>query len=123
MQIVALLLSAAVVGLGAIGVASPSHLLAIVGRFQSPGGIYAATAIRLVFGLALFLAAPSTRAPGALQLIGIVIMVAGLITPTVGLERFRRLLEWWSAQGSGFIRAWAAFALAFGLYLVYALVA
>ena len=123
MQFVAIILSAVVAGLGVVGMASPSHLLAIVGRFQNPTGLYVATAIRLVLGLALFLSAPDSRAPEVLQLLGIVIMVAGLITPMVGLERFRRLLDWWSAQGYGFIRVWAALALAFGFYLIYALMA
>jgi hypothetical protein len=123
MAIVAMILSAAVVGMGAIGVVSPARLLEIVRRFQTPSGIYAATGIRLVLGLALFLAAPGSRAPAVLEILGIVTMVAGLITPMFGLERFRRLLEWWSAQSSGFIRAWAACAMALGLFLVYALAA
>ena len=123
MQTVAIILSAVVAGMGVVGVASPAQLLAIVRKFQTPNGLYAAMGIRLVLGLALFLAAPGSRAPGVLQILGIVIMVAGLITPMFGLERFRRLLDWWSAQGLGFIRVWAACAMAFGLYLIYALVA
>jgi hypothetical protein len=121
MAILAILLSAAVAGMGVVGIVSPARLLEIVGKFQTPRGIYAATAIRLVLGVALFLAAPGSRAPALLEILGIVIMVAGLITPVFGLERFRRILDWWSAQGSGFIRAWALCAVAFGAYLVYAL--
>ena len=120
MTFVALILSLAVAGLGAVGVASPSHLLAIVRRFQTPAGLYVAMAIRLVLGLALFLAAPASRAPDLLRILGIVIMVAGFITPLLGLERFRRLLDSWVTRGSGFIRSWAACAMAAGLLLAYA---
>jgi len=123
MTFVALVLSLAVAVLGAIGVASPSRLLAVVRRFQTPAGLYVAMIIRLALGLALFLAAPASRAPDLLRVLGIVIMVAGLITPLFGIERFRRLLDWWAAHGPGFIRLWAACALAFGLLLAYALVA
>lgn len=123
MAIIAIILSSAVAGMGVLGLASPTTLLAVVRRFQSPSGLYAAMAIRLVLGLALFMAAPGSRAPGVLQVLGIVTMVAGLITPIFGLERFRRLLDWWAAQGAGFIRIWAAFATAFGVYLIYALAA
>jgi hypothetical protein len=123
MATVAILLSAALAGMGAVGIVSPARLLEIARRFQTPSGIYAATGVRLVLGLALFLAAPGSRAPAVLEVLGIVIMVAGLITPMFGLERFRRILDWWSAQGPGFLRAWAACVMAFGLYLIYALAA
>lgn len=121
MTTVAIILSAAVAVLGVVGIASPGQLLAIVKRFQTPNGLYAAMVIRLVFGLALFLAASGSREPEVLRILGIVIMVSGLITPAFGLERFRRLLDWWSAHGPGFIRAWAFFAMALGVYLIYAL--
>ena len=64
---------------------------------------------------ALGIASPS-------RLLGVVIIVIGGITPFFGLERFRRLLDWWSAQGSAFVRGWAVLALLFGLSLAYALV-
>jgi hypothetical protein len=121
MSFVALAFSLALAALGAVGVVSPPRLLGIVERFQSQSGIYAATAIRVAVGFALFLAAPASRAPGAIELLGIIVIAAGLITPWVGLERFRRLLGWWSAQGTGFVRAWGAAALVFGLLVAYAL--
>ena len=46
----------------------------------------------------------------------------GVVTLFFGLERFRSLLDWWSAQGSAFIRGWAVLALVFGLSLAYAIV-
>jgi uncharacterized membrane protein YidH (DUF202 family) len=118
----ALLLSLLIAALGALGVASPSRLLGLVRYLQTPAGLYVAAALRLVLGLALFFAAPGSRAPELLRILGVVIIVAGLITPFFGLERFRRLLDWWSARGPAFVRVWAAFALAFGLLLAYAVV-
>lgn len=120
MAYVALVLSLSIAALGALGVVSPDRLLGVVRRFQSPAGLYAAAAIRLALGGALFLAAPTSRAPETLRILGIVILVAGVITPFFGLERFRRLLDWWAALGPGVIRAWAAFAAVFGLSLAYA---
>ena len=35
--------------------------------FETPTGLYAAAVIRLVFGVALFFAAPTSRAPRALR--------------------------------------------------------
>ena len=122
MAIAALVLSLFVAALGALGIVSPMGLLSIVRQFQRPAGIYAAAILRVVLGVALFLAAPSSRLPEVVRILGIIIFVSGLITPLFGLERFRRLLNWWSARGPAFMRVWAGFALAFGLLLAYAVV-
>jgi hypothetical protein len=122
MAFVALVLSLFVAALGALGMFSPMRLLDIVRHFQSPAGIYAAAALRIILGVVLFLAAPTSRAPEVVRILGIIILVAGLITPLFGLERFRRLLDWWSARGPAFMRVWAGFALAFGLLLAYTVV-
>ena len=120
MTIVVLVLSFLVAALGALGLISPMRLLEIVRQFQSPIGLYAAAALRVVLGGALFFAAPSSRAPKVLRILGIIIVVAGLFTPLFGVERFHRLLSWWSGQGAMFLRVWAVLALAFGLLLAYA---
>jgi hypothetical protein len=122
MAIVALVLSLFVAALGALGMVSPMRLLSIVRQFQRPAGLYAAAALRVVLGVVLFLAAPTSRSPEVVRILGIIILISGLITPLFGLERFRRLLNWWSARGPTFMRIWAGFALAFGLLLAYAVV-
>lgn len=122
MTLVALVLSLLIVALGALGIASPSRLLGLVRRFQTPAGLYLAAGVRVALGVALFFAAPTSRAPEFIRILGVVIIVAGLITPFIGLERVRKLVDWWSARGATFVRAWAAFACAFGLVLAYALV-
>jgi hypothetical protein len=121
MRLLALFLSALIAVLGVIGIVAPARLLAIARSFDTPLGLYAAAALRLVLGTALFLAAPASRAPRVLRVLGIVSFVAGLITPFIGVDRYRRLLEWWSAWGPGFLRGWAVIALTLGLFLIYAL--
>ena len=114
-------LSLLVAALGAIGVVAPGELRGIARHFQTPSGLYAAAAFRVVLGGALVVAAPTSRLPRAIRTVGIVILVAGLITPFLGLDRFRGILEWLSAQGPTATRIWAGVALAFGCLLIYAL--
>jgi len=122
MAIAALILSLFVASLGAVGVVSPDRLLAFVRQFQRPAGLYAAAILRVVFGAALFHTAPASRSPQVVRILGIVILVSGLITPLFGVERFRRILKWWSARPPAFQRVWAGFALLFGLLLAYAVI-
>ena len=120
MLILAFVLSLSVVVLGALGIVSPMMLLGVVRKFESPAGIYAAAALRIMLGVALFLSAPTSRVQEVVRILGITIFVMGIITPLFGLERFRRLLNWWSERGPVFMRVWAGFALGFGLFLAYA---
>jgi hypothetical protein len=122
MTFVALIICLLTAAFGVLGIASPSRLLGVVRYFQTPIGLYFAAGIRVLLGVALLFAAPASRAPGLVFILGVFIIVIGVITPLFGVERFRRLLDWWSAQGSAFVRAWAVLALLFGLSLAYALV-
>ena len=120
MLILAFVLSLSVVVLGGLCIVSPMMLLVIVRKFESPAGIYAVVALRIMLGVALFLSAPISRVQEVVRILGITIFVMGIITPLFGIERFRRLLNWWSERRPLFMRVWAGFALGFGLFLAYA---
>jgi len=122
MTLVVLIVCLLTSALGALGIASPSRLLGVVRYFQTPMGLYFAAGVRVLLGVALIFTAPTSRAPDLIHILGVVIIVIGVITLFFGLERFGGLLDWWSAQGSGFIRGWAVLALVFGLSLAYAVV-
>jgi len=122
MTLIALVFSAAVTALGVLGIVAPSKLIEVVRKFENPTGLYVAAGLRLLFGVALFFAASMSRAPDALRVLGVIVIIAGVATPFFGLKRFRKLLDWWSSRGESFIRCWAAIALLFGLLLLYALI-
>jgi hypothetical protein len=122
MALAAFLLSVLVAVVGAVGLIRPTSLLAVAGLFLTPAGLYAAAAFRIVLGTGLFVGASTSRAPRLLRVLGVVIVVGGLVTPLLGVERASAIIGWWAARGSLFMRIWAAVALAFGLCLAYALV-
>ena len=121
MTFVALVLSIAIAALGALGLAAPERLLATVERFITPQGLAFAAGIRLVLGGALWLAAPESRAPDLLRVLGAITVIAGIATPFVGVERARRLFDWWSGLGPFALRGWSILAIALGIGLGYAL--
>ncbi len=74
----------------------------------------------LVIALATIgLAAPKSRAPIALRIIGALILLGGLLTPFLGTHLAAIIMGWWS-QGPGIIRAWAIAAAILGAFIVYA---
>ena len=75
----------------------------------------------MIFGAALFLAAPESWAPAAIRVAGVVVFAAGLTLPWIGHERLRRMFDWWAAHGANAMRTLGAVVLVGGLALSYAL--
>lgn len=120
--LIVLTLSGAIILLGAMGLVSPSGLIGIGQSLQSPEALYAVAFIRVVLGALLFWIAPASRLPRTLRAIGVFVFAAGVVTPIVGVDRAQAMLTWWSGQGSVFIRAWACIAIAFGIFIIYAVI-
>jgi hypothetical protein len=106
--------------LGIAGVLSPRRLLARVTRAQSQMGLYSIAALRLLVGVALWLAAPDSRASSYLQLVGVLALVSGALTPFFGVRRFEAILGWWRKRSPWVVRLWSSLLVLFGLSLVWA---
>jgi len=116
----ALFIGLAIAAQGVFGIAAPDVFLSALRYIQTPPVIYLAAAIRVVFGVVLFRAAPASRAPRVLRVLGFLIVIGGLLTPFFGVRIGHAILDWWSAGGPPLIRAWAGFSLALGVFIVYA---
>jgi hypothetical protein len=84
-------------------------------------GLLGIAVLRSAIGVVLIMAAPATRTPKALQVIGAVVLGAGLATPLFGVERTKAVLDWEAAQGPSLVRAVGAVGLAIGGFLAFAL--
>ena len=115
------LMGVLVVLIGAWGILAPARITDFVSRFSSKGGLWASSAIRLVLGLALWFAAPESRAPLLLQVLGVVAIVAGIMIPFMGVERFEALIAWWTKLSPSSQRLWSLAAVAFGAVVLWAL--
>src|SRR3974377_1276690 len=107
MATAAFLLSIPVSALGALGLVSPRRLADFARGFLWSGGLYLAAVIRIVFGAVFVLAAPHSRFPEIVRVVGLLSILAGLLTPILGVDRQRRMLDWWTARGSLFMRIWS----------------
>jgi len=123
MSVVVIVVGLLITAIGLLGLVSPERLIHFVKSVQTPAGLYSAAGLRVLLGVALWFAAPASRAPDVLRILAVLVFVAGLITPSFGLERSRKLLEWWWSRGGAFIRVWGCIASAFGLLLIYSVAA
>ncbi len=108
----------AILVVGALGLASPDALRSFVRRWQRPAGIWAAAGFRVAFGVAVWLAAPPSRAPVVLQVLGVVSVLSGVALLLLGASRFVAILSWWECRSAGWKRAWAGVAVVFGGFVL-----
>jgi len=108
-----------IAAIGVLGIASPSALLELGRALQSIGGVWLLGFVRIVCGAILLWAAPNARMPRVLIALGILIILFGLATPFIGIERSRAMFELWTSQGTSMARAWPVIAIALGAYISY----
>lgn len=107
-----------------IGTSSPDALRRLSSwLLRSNRSFYVATAIRIVLGVILVLAAGDCLYPRAVRVLGVFTVVAGISIPAIGFERLRRMMAWFTANPGWFIRGWSLAGLVFGAFLIYAAVA
>ena len=123
MKSLAFVVALVLLAMGVAGLVAPSSL-AWVGRHSvTPGAFYLIAAVRIIFGVALVVAAPASRMPRAIRILGYVVVTAGLATALVGLvamDRAREIIESVLQHGSGFIRVAGVLVAAFGGLIAYA---
>ena len=113
-NICAMAVGLCIAAFGVIGLASPAILVELGRALQTTGGLWLLGFIRIVCGGMLLWAAPNSRAPKILIALGILIILFGLATPFIGIEKSRAIFDWWTSQGSSMARTWPLIAIGLG---------
>jgi hypothetical protein len=104
---------------GLLGLSMPDPFVLLIGALQAPPVLYLAAAVRVAIGTILVLAAPTSRAPLALRVLGWLIIVGGVLTPIIGVAFAESILAWWRQGGPIVVRVWAGVAFVLGIFIVY----
>jgi len=120
MNAAATVIGALVAALGAAGVVEPRLLFGIARYAITPAGLWAAAALRVGIGIVLLLAAPGSRAPRTLRILGWVTIVAGALTALTRVDQALRIVDWWRGQGPIGTRLWPVIGVFFGALIVWA---
>jgi hypothetical protein len=115
----ALILCAAIAAMGAVVIFAPARAHDLTRLFADKTGMWIATAIRAVLGLGLLTAAGESKAPMLLRIIGLLILLVAIIMPILGLDRHRRMIDWWLARNRKMEMICGAAAFVIGLGLIY----
>ena len=102
-----------------ISFAAPDLRLSLERSVMTPAGLYAIAALRMAIGLVFVLAAPASRAPRTLRVLGLIVIIAGLSTPWFGVARAQAVLNWLASAGPLWMRLDAVIGMALGGFIVY----
>lgn len=119
-QIVVLLMGALVALLSSWGMAFPARLMRVVrGIMDESWGMVLAVVLRIVLGVSLVLAAPTTQFPVAFKLLGCLALIAAVSIPVMGRERLVSVLDWFYRLPTAVTRLWLMLGVLFGGFLLY----
>jgi hypothetical protein len=115
----ALILFAAMAAMGVIIIVKPALAHDLTRLFADKTGMWIATAIRAVVALGLLSAASESKAPMLLKLLGFLILIIAIMMPILGLDRHRRMIDWWLGRKRTVEIMCGAAAFVFGIGLIY----
>ena len=120
MKILVLIIGIIIALAGIVGVADPSVPLEIGRSLLTTAALYVVAVARVGVGLLLLAVASGSRAPAVLRVLGVVIVIAGIVTPLFGVERSQAVLNWWAGQGATMMRLTMCLPVVLGLFIAYA---
>ena len=121
MKYLAWIVALFIIAVGVTGLIAPDRLVSVRSFVATPAGLLAVAVVRIAIGVVLIMSAPASRMPRTLQVVGGIVLLAGLVTPLFGVERTKAVLAWEAAQGPWLIRLSGAIVVALGCLLAVAL--
>jgi len=88
--------------------------------FLSPAGFWVAVGLRLVIGLLMWSVAGRSRAPGALRLLGGLMVISAFVLPFIGLDGLTAIAEWGAGLSRWVLRNVGLFAALLGAFITWA---
>jgi hypothetical protein len=111
----AMLIGLAIAAVGLVGLVSPPTFARLGGLLAESPAIYVVIIVQLVVALVLLTAAPASRSPVGLGIVGALALAEAVLLPLLGPGRARGIAEWWEAQSHANLRFWALIELSLGV--------
>ena len=119
MTIFVILVGLLMLCVGAVIVVSPEFIRSTLPKFIQVKWLTVAAIARVIFGILFIIAAPGTKLPGFIYVVGVLMMLAGIGIPILGLKRIERFASWWLQKPDIFLRLCSLAVVAFGALLVW----
>jgi hypothetical protein len=115
----ALILCAAIAVLGALLLIKPALVHDLTRLLADKTGMWIVASIRAVLSLGLLAAASESKAPMLLRILGLLILIVAIVMPILGVDRHRRMIDWWLARARTVQMLAGVAAFVLGVALIY----
>lgn len=119
MKTLAFVIGLLIIVVGATGIVAPPVLLWIAQHPVTTVELYIIAVVRVAVGSLLLAVASTSRAPKTLRVLGAITVIAGIVTPFLGVVRVQAMTDWLVQQGPRFLRLVGVVALLIGGLLAY----
>ncbi len=108
-----------IIGVGLWALILPRGLVDFADLFLTSTGLWVAVALRIGVGTLLWVAAPESRFPRTLRILGALFVASGIALPMVGLSRMQAIAEWGAALDDPVLRAVSMLVIGLGGFIVW----
>ena len=116
-MVITLLFAGMIVILGLWGFFTPRSIGEFARSWSTIGGLWLAVALRLVFAVVLWFAAPLSRTEMVLKVVSGLAAASAAVLLVFGYSRFRRTIDWWLKLPPAAVRAWCLVAIILGSFV------
>jgi hypothetical protein len=120
MSLVLTVVGFSVVCFGILGFVNPRRMRELSNAGETRSRFRSAVMMRILVGMLLIGAAPSSRFPDTVSTFGVIALLVAIGMYRLGLVRFESATSWWSDRPALVQRAASMVAVGFGLFLFYA---
>ncbi len=119
--VITALLGLLIIVAGIVVIARPSRVGDIADRMLTTSAIKAGAILgRIAIGILLLLAAPDTRLPTFMTILGFLSIIGGVALAIMKEAWVNGLVGWWANQSKTILRVWGVLIALFGSVIVYA---
>ena len=117
MYLVVLAVSIFIITIALSTIILPATLRRSLDNFLKKNWMWPVSAIRLMLGAAFLLSAEQCSEPMVINIMGGILIFAGISVPIMGRKRVHSMAKWWMEQKDWMIRIWGFAALLFGIFI------
>ena len=123
MTIIIIIFGSLILLAGVLLLINPEIIFGFLGRnIENPAIQMIAVLVRLIIGALLVTQSSQSRFPLAIEVLGWILILAGISLAVIGQAKFRKLMSWVLTKFRAVGRIAGVVAIAFGGFLVYAFV-
>ncbi len=120
MIILTKLIGLLIVIMGLLSLVNTELLKKLVEYFKEGNRLYVSMVIKALIGLILFVSASTARMPSIIYVIGLLYILGPVVGLILGVEKMKKLLDWWAGQTEKVYKSWAIGAMVFGCVIIFA---